>query len=78
MDLTAQLDLGDLRLRTLFQDDVPLLFEATRHEPCGARGQQVPTRWTMPRGRSSSGIPPEGSRSPTACWGPSGWSRPWG
>lgn len=36
MDLTAQLDLGDLRLRTLFQDDVPLLFEATRHEQARA------------------------------------------
>src|SRR5215212_7504920 len=32
MDLTAQLDLGDLRLRTLFQDDAELLVEATRHE----------------------------------------------
>jgi RimJ/RimL family protein N-acetyltransferase len=32
MDLTAQLDLGDLRLRTLSQDDAALLVEATRHE----------------------------------------------
>lgn len=36
MDLTAQLDLGDLRLRTLVQDDVPLLVEATRHEQARA------------------------------------------
>jgi RimJ/RimL family protein N-acetyltransferase len=38
MDLTAQLDLGDLRLRTLFQDDAELLVEATRHE-------QAPPLW---------------------------------
>lgn len=36
MDLTAQLDLGDLRLRTLVQEDVPLLVEATRHEQARA------------------------------------------
>ena len=38
MDLTAQLDLGDLRLRTLLPDDGPLLVEATRHE-------QAPALW---------------------------------
>jgi len=38
MDLTAQLDLGDLRLRTLVQDDAALLVEATRHE-------QAPALW---------------------------------
>jgi RimJ/RimL family protein N-acetyltransferase len=38
MHLTAQLDLGDLRLRTLFQDDAELLVEATRHE-------QAPALW---------------------------------
>jgi RimJ/RimL family protein N-acetyltransferase len=38
MDLTAQLDLGDLRLRTLLQDDAALLVEATRHE-------QAPALW---------------------------------
>jgi RimJ/RimL family protein N-acetyltransferase len=32
MDLTMQLDLGDLRLRTLLKDDAELLVEATRHE----------------------------------------------
>jgi hypothetical protein len=32
MDLTAQLDLGDLRLRTLLPDDAELLIEATRQE----------------------------------------------
>ena len=38
MDLTAQLDLGDLRLRTLLPDDAPLLVEATRNE-------QAPALW---------------------------------
>jgi RimJ/RimL family protein N-acetyltransferase len=32
MNLTTQLDLGDLRLRTLLPDDAALLVEATRHE----------------------------------------------
>jgi RimJ/RimL family protein N-acetyltransferase len=32
MNLTAQLDLGDLCLRTLLRDDAELLVEATRHE----------------------------------------------
>jgi hypothetical protein len=36
MDLTAQLDLGDLRLRALVQDDAKLLVEATRHEQARA------------------------------------------
>jgi RimJ/RimL family protein N-acetyltransferase len=36
MHLTAQLDLGDLRLRTLFEDDAELLVEATRHEEAPA------------------------------------------
>ena len=36
MDLTTQLDLGDLRLRTLLPDDAPLLVEATRHEQARA------------------------------------------
>jgi hypothetical protein len=38
VDLTVQLDLGDLRLRTLVQDDAELLVEATRHE-------QAPALW---------------------------------
>ena len=38
MDLTGQLDLGDLRLRTLLPEDAPLLVEATRHE-------QAPALW---------------------------------
>jgi [ribosomal protein S5]-alanine N-acetyltransferase len=38
MHLTAQLDLGDLRLQTLFQDDAELLVEATHHE-------QAPALW---------------------------------
>jgi RimJ/RimL family protein N-acetyltransferase len=38
MDLTAQLDLGDLHLRTLVPDDAPLLVEATRRE-------QAPALW---------------------------------
>jgi hypothetical protein len=32
MDLTARLDLGELRLRTLLPDDAELLVEATRQE----------------------------------------------
>jgi [ribosomal protein S5]-alanine N-acetyltransferase len=36
MDLTAQLDLEDLHLRTLFQADAALLVEATRHEQARA------------------------------------------
>jgi RimJ/RimL family protein N-acetyltransferase len=36
MDLTTQLDLGDLGLRTLFQEDAELLVEATRHEQARA------------------------------------------
>ena len=32
MDLTARLDLGELRLRTLLPDDADLLVEATRQE----------------------------------------------
>jgi hypothetical protein len=36
MELTGQLNLGDLRLRTLFQDDAELLVEATRHEQARA------------------------------------------
>jgi hypothetical protein len=36
MGLTAQLDLGDLRRRTLLPDDAPLLVEATRHEQARA------------------------------------------
>jgi len=32
MDLTARLDLGELRLRTLLPDDAELLVEATRRE----------------------------------------------
>src|SRR5215204_1311927 len=36
MNLTTQLDLGDLRLRTLLQDDAELLVEATRHEQARA------------------------------------------
>jgi RimJ/RimL family protein N-acetyltransferase len=36
MSLIAQLDLGDLRLRTLLPDDAPLLVEATRHEQARA------------------------------------------
>jgi RimJ/RimL family protein N-acetyltransferase len=38
MDLTAQLDLGDLVLRTLLPPDAELLVEATRHE-------QAPALW---------------------------------
>jgi RimJ/RimL family protein N-acetyltransferase len=38
VDLTAQLNLGDLHLRTLVQDDAELLVEATRHE-------QAPALW---------------------------------
>jgi RimJ/RimL family protein N-acetyltransferase len=38
MHLNAQLDLGDLRLQTLFEDDAELLVEATRHE-------QAPALW---------------------------------
>ena len=38
MNLTAQLDLGDLQLRTLVQDDAELLVGATRHE-------QAPALW---------------------------------
>jgi RimJ/RimL family protein N-acetyltransferase len=36
MDLSVQLDLGDLRLRTLLPGDAPLLVEATRHEQARA------------------------------------------
>jgi RimJ/RimL family protein N-acetyltransferase len=36
MDLTAQLDVGDLRLRTLLLGDAALLVEATRHEQARA------------------------------------------
>ncbi len=36
VDLTAQLDLSDLHLRTLLQDDAELLVEATRHEQAAA------------------------------------------
>jgi hypothetical protein len=45
MDLTARLDLGDLRLWTLLQDDADLLVEATRQEQAPAlwgRGRQIP------------------------------------
>jgi RimJ/RimL family protein N-acetyltransferase len=38
MNLGARLDLGDLHLRTLFQDDAALLVEATR-------GEQAPALW---------------------------------
>jgi RimJ/RimL family protein N-acetyltransferase len=38
MDLTAQLDLGELVLRTLLPPDAELLVEATRHE-------QAPALW---------------------------------
>jgi RimJ/RimL family protein N-acetyltransferase len=38
VDLTAQLDLGGLRLRTLLHDDAELLVEATRNE-------QAPALW---------------------------------
>jgi RimJ/RimL family protein N-acetyltransferase len=49
MHLTAQLDLGDLRLRTLFEDDAELLVEATRHE-------QAPALWApRPAGPYSLG-----------------------
>ena len=37
MDLTARLDLGELRLRTLVPDDADLVVEATRHEQGRAR-----------------------------------------
>ena len=43
MGLTAQLDLGDLRLRTLFQDDAELLVEATRQEQAPALWAPKPT-----------------------------------
>ena len=36
MDLTAQLHLGNLPLRTLLPDDAPLLVEATSHEQARA------------------------------------------
>ncbi len=38
MHLTGQLDMGDLRLQTLFQDDAALLVEATHNE-------QAPALW---------------------------------
>ena len=65
MDLTAQLDLGDLRLRTLLQDDAELLVEATRQE-------QAPALWgPRPAGPYSL----DDARTALQHWDPAGGKR---
>ena len=80
MELLMELDLGDLRLRTLTTKDAALLVEATQAgSRCALWGPTptVPTRWTMRRPPWRPGIRTGTGRFRSGCCGARGWSPRW-
>jgi hypothetical protein len=81
MDLTAQLDLGDLPLRTLLPDVAPLLVEATSHEQARALwAPRLAGPYSMDDARTAllQWDPARGEHASYGVLQVSGWSLPWG